>query len=810
MPAKMEEDDDRGATGGFDLDQLVGTDSLSKGVFGFRGKRPAVSEKDERSEATTKRTKKGNSERKSKKRGRKDKGRGADGPEDLDMFIGSGNEDDQPMREQYAVFKSQWAKVQDVYTQVLQENFAGVIEKVGSFVDNCGMVKGLFDSEEGDFETDFEIPTACILSGINVPDHADFFQQLKAFLTKVDPKEKDQSSSVRPFVASLKSKDCSATNMRSLMKVALAQIVRSSAGAVTPGGDKRPNSGDTSDSDSDGDDEINRDASKIGRKMSLLGLRSWYTNQVPQNAARRPPVVFVFEDFEGFHPSLLQDFIHNLRLLKLPVVLVFGVATTVDAVHRSLPHGVTSCLAIRKFASAPSVTMLAQLVRTLTMSPEVTFKLGGEVTKSLLETFMFHDFSVKHFLLSYKFCMLEHFLHCKGAEVLGFSSDTGPPSSKPGKQDGAEQDGANSWKARIQNLSPTVLEHMAKLPSVKRYEDEHGRVADMGSFLGEHLPLTWTSISTFNLFVDCLCRLASTQFFPRHTLGKFYHSVYTLAMQESISASADYRDLFKFMSLMEKTTLQNHLKTMVACLAGSNLPLAQEASAAASQFIKDIDAIDAAASPQSQSKKDDSALKSPTGTPVTSSGQKKKLDRFQLQESLLAQAKEAKASKQSPFDRLRSQVTEFYHQTFKKALASPTARQLVLHELFIFNDSQTVTSRLQGTPRTALQKALQAPHFYIEDDSVRIEDLGEIPAALPDVAIAYKLHLECGRYINLVDWFQCWLSIVDGGGDGGSGSGVDPRLHARFNRAVSELQFLGFIRPSKRKTDHVERLTWNS
>ena len=37
---------------------------------------------------------------------------------------------------------------------------------------------------------------------------------------------------------------------------------------------------------------------------------------------------------------------------------------------------------------------------------------------------------------------------------------------------------------------------------------------------------------------------------------------------------------------------------------------------------------------------------------------------------------------------------------------------------------------------------------------------------------------------------------------------VDPRLHARFSRAVSELQFLGFIKPSKRKTDHVERLTF--
>jgi len=27
-------------------------------------------------------------------------------------------------------------------------------------------------------------------------------------------------------------------------------------------------------------------------------------------------------------------------------------------------------------------------------------------------------------------------------------------------------------------------------------------------------------------------------------------------------------------------------------------------------------------------------------------------------------------------------------------------------------------------------------------------------------------------------------------------------------RAVGELQFLGFIKSTKRKTDHVERLTW--
>ena len=33
-------------------------------------------------------------------------------------------------------------------------------------------------------------------------------------------------------------------------------------------------------------------------------------------------------------------------------------------------------------------------------------------------------------------------------------------------------------------------------------------------------------------------------------------------------------------------------------------------------------------------------------------------------------------------------------------------------------------------------------------------------------------------------------------------------FRARFIRAVSELQFLGFVKPTKRKTDHVARLTW--
>lgn len=32
---------------------------------------------------------------------------------------------------------------------------------------------------------------------------------------------------------------------------------------------------------------------------------------------------------------------------------------------------------------------------------------------------------------------------------------------------------------------------------------------------------------------------------------------------------------------------------------------------------------------------------------------------------------------------------------------------------------------------------------------------------MPDICVAYKLHLEGGKMINLYDWLQAFLSVVD-------------------------------------------------
>ena len=89
-------------------------------------------------------------------------------------------------------------------------------------------------------------------------------------------------------------------------------------------------------------------------------------------------LAIVLEDFEEFSYQALQDLIANLNEHQdtLPFILVFGIATTVEAIHRSLPHGTTSKLAIESFASAPSIHLLAKFVESIVFVPKIPSKMA--------------------------------------------------------------------------------------------------------------------------------------------------------------------------------------------------------------------------------------------------------------------------------------------------------------------------------------------------------------------------------------------------------------------------------------------------
>lgn len=119
---------------------------------------------------------------------------------------------------------------------------------------------------------------------------------------------------------------------------------------------------------------------------------------------------------------------------------------------------------------------------------------------------------------------------------------------------------------------------------------------------------------------------------------------------------------------------------------------------------------------------------------------------------------------------------------------SPPESQ-TLYEVCYYSSSATVRRHLNATPRTSIQAALSSPYYYLQvhsswsgsvrreipsvplflflfkyylvlqNERLKMED-GSVSSAAPDICIAYKLHLECGRLINLYDWLEVSLSAA--------------------------------------------------
>ena len=158
---------------------------------------------------------------------------------------------------------------------------------------------------------------------------------------------------------------------------------------------------------------------------------------------------------------------------------------------------------------------------------------------------------------------------------------------------------------------------------------------------------------------------------------------------------------------------------------------------------------------------------------------------------------------------------------------------------------------LQAAPGCHIIHDNKPPNWIVGIDTFAPEDFGltvDNEDQMPDISIVYSLMEERGKDINLYDWFQSFVTIVDeniddktyldltdGNSSGTSGKKKKKRigtrkksqdaaellkkltddldksvknvdLQARFVTAVSDLQYLGCIRPHHKKADHVTRL----
>ncbi|XP_069008453.1 origin recognition complex subunit 3 isoform X2 [Embiotoca jacksoni] len=692
----------------------------------------------------------------------------------LESHFSRGCEGAESSETRFKLCQDLWSKIK-TDTEVLQDELhRNILDSLLDFTRKCSSTR-----QHSDWASQMrasEIPTAALVLGVNVPDHDMTFQSLSDLLQQ----------SVTPHVASVQAKECGA--LKHLMKRVLEKFM----GAVV-----------------DDDDEEEEEAEHVSTPLhssmhcSLSALCDWYITKTKKSSSgtpgrkrsspvkdepSQPPVVIIFKDLEAFNPTVLQDFILicSRYIERLPLMFIFGIATSPSTIQHMLPYSVSSLLCVELFQSLSCTQHLATVIDKLILTPHFPFKINGKVMQVLISIFLYHDFSVRNFIKGLQLALLEHF-HSQPLSVLCCKKKEALPN--------------------VMQLSQSDLERIRQLPSFKRYVEKQESQAQVSLMTDDaHLKEVCRRLikdlrkyhKNYYPILRCLHTLTSS--LPRYPLGKQIRELHLICLEKNVWENEDYQSAMKLLKMLAKDELNASLQKCADILQPVKSKKLKNALVQLEEHLARFKQLDTA-----------TAVAPGGEESITSPAKKlqKKTDLFQLQKTLLEMNESRRAKKLSPFEILRNEALDFIDTLVKSHLSPPESQ--TLHEVCYYTSSAAVRRHLNAAPRTSIQTALSTPYYYLQNDSLKTED-GTVSNAAPDICIAYKLHLECGRLINLYDWLEAYSTVVsaaEGNHPASDNFGkVDEVKHARFIRAVSELEFLGFIKSTKQKTDHVARLTW--
>ncbi|XP_045354938.1 origin recognition complex subunit 3 isoform X2 [Leopardus geoffroyi] len=610
-----------------------------------------------------------------------------------------------------------------------------------------------------------EIPTAALILGVNVTDHDLTFRSLTEAL----------QNNVTPYVVSLQAKDC--PDMKHFLQKLVSKLMNCCV-----------------------DEESKEESIQVTQKKtfcSMDSLSSWYmsvTQKTDPKLPRKkrtsssqwqsPPVVLILKDLESFTTKVLQDFIiiSSQHLHEFPLILIFGIATSPIIIHRLLPHAVSSLLCIELFQSLSCKEHLTTVLDKLLLTTQFPFKVSEKVLQILTNIFLYHDFSIQNFIKGLQLSLLEHF-YSQPLSVLCCN--------------------LSEAKRRINFLSENQCENIRRLPSFRRHVEKQASEKQVAlltneRFLKEEIQSLLESLHVYhtNYFLVLRCLHQFTSSLPKYPLGRQIRELYCTCLEKNIWDSEEYASALQLLRMLAKDELMTILQKCFKVFKSSSEKQLGSTAKRIEEFLAQFQSLD-----EAKEEEDTSGLQS-KGL--------QKTDLYHLQKSLLEMKELRRTSKkQTRFEALREKVVNFIDSLVREYLLLPETQPL--HEVMYFSAAHTLRAHLNAAPRIALHTALNNPYYYLKNEALKSEE-GCIPNVAPDICIAYKLHLECSRLINLVDWSEAFATVVTAAEKMDANSITSEErneiIHARFIRAVSELELLGFIKPTKQKTDHVARLTW--
>ncbi|KAI6875718.1 hypothetical protein KC323_g276 [Hortaea werneckii] len=264
-----------------------------------------------------------------------------------------------------AAYQEAWREQQSKIDSTLENINSSTIHEISGFLDDNG------ERSDGG-----RIPAGIIITGPSAP-HSSIAEQLAKHKASCKPE--------RIFV-SLSSG--SGSNLKALLKT-LIQRATSRGSALD-----------------DETDEV-QTLQKKGAKLLNYDLQLLHDFVLDRKLRQ---VVVTFDDTEAFDSDLLSELVELLGYWqdRIPFVLLFSVATSVDFLQQRLSREAIKCLDGRLFDVAPSAEVLEQMIDTIT-STDPPIYIGPTVMGMALERQSDYIQSIDSFVDALKYAYMSCF-----------------------------------------------------------------------------------------------------------------------------------------------------------------------------------------------------------------------------------------------------------------------------------------------------------------------------------------------------------------------------------------------------------------
>ncbi|KAH0978700.1 hypothetical protein GBA52_005877 [Prunus armeniaca] len=522
--------------------------------------------------------------------------------------------------------------------------------------------------------------------------------------------------------------------------------------------------------------------------MSILA--SWYSQQGNYGS----PVVVIINDMERCCGPVLSDLILMLSewIVKIPVILIMGVATTLDAPSNILPSNVLKKLRPCKFTLGSPAERMDAVVEAALVRQCSGFAVGQKVAIFLRNYFLNQDGTLTSFFRALKsvfqIACVQHFstepLSFMLGQLLAKEDSKGFQSEKVVK-------GASEilLHARDQMAEQTDIPIAHCLTELKR------------------LQMVWSSI-VLCLYEAGKCgKIQLLDLFCETLDPDIYTSLASdnpTGIGESLatSLSSDRYMLEQDLSFQKGQTICQVVRKV------RDLPAALLCQLLKSWEVLTVDVPeihDKVKELQALLKFEGGSCK-PDFTDIS---------RRHTSHSPL------KIGKSQSINGKAAILVDCMVRYFMRPIEC-----IQCHEIVCFRNVEKLQSALIGDSRKRIQVDLLEFHKILRCSCCSRS--GNIPlSSMPDTSIVYTLAQEHGDLINLHDWFQSFKTIASQPSRKGecklkqsplpkrrkdvneSENKSEASIQARFCRAITELQITGLIRmPSKKRRDSVQRVAF--